>query len=46
MTCHVVCDSCELDRVFEDCVDAHRVARDHESEHGDHFVSLSNPGRA
>lgn len=43
MACHIRCDSCDLDRRFEDCVTAHRVAKEHETDHADHFVSLRDP---
>ena len=43
MACHIRCDSCELDRRLEDCVTAHRLAKEHEADHADHFVSLRNP---
>lgn len=40
MSCHIRCDSCDLDRRLEDCVTAHRLAKEHEGEYADHFVSL------
>jgi hypothetical protein len=43
MACRVRCDSCDLDRRLEDCVSAHRIAKEHEAAYGDHFVSLQNP---
>ena len=43
MACHIHCDSCDLDRRFEDCVTAHRVAKEHEADHAAHFVSLRDP---
>ncbi|MEF8876295.1 MAG: hypothetical protein V5A60_06230 [Haloarculaceae archaeon] len=43
MACHIRCDSCDLDRRIEDCVTAHRLAKEHEADHAAHFVSLRNP---
>jgi hypothetical protein len=43
MGCHIRCDSCDLDRRLEDCVTAHRLAKEHEADFGDHFVSLLDP---
>ena len=44
MVCHIRCDSCHLDRRLEDCVTAHRLAKEHEAEYADHFVSLRTSG--
>jgi hypothetical protein len=43
MACRVRCDSCDLDRRLEDCVTAHRIAKEHEADYADHFVSLHDP---
>jgi hypothetical protein len=43
MACHIRCDSCDLDRRLEDCVTAHEIAKEHEADYVDHFVSLRNP---
>lgn len=32
------CDTCDFVRHVDDEVDAYTAAKDHESEHGDHFV--------
>ncbi|MFB6118815.1 hypothetical protein [Halosegnis sp.] len=43
MVCRIRCDACALDREFEDCVTAHERAKEHETVHPGHFVSLQNP---
>lgn len=32
------CDSCEFARYTDDIMEADNIARQHEVEHGDHFV--------
>ncbi|AGB31498.1 hypothetical protein C488_13543 [Natrinema pellirubrum DSM 15624] len=34
------CDGCDFEREHADWADANRDARDHEAEHGDHWVRI------
>lgn len=34
------CDSCGFDRIVDDDQRAYGLAKDHESEHGEHFVLI------
>jgi hypothetical protein len=45
MTCKIECNDCELERQINDCVTAHKRAKEHEAEHGDHFVMLYDRSR-
>lgn len=41
MTFKASCDTCDLDEVVETESHAYEVALEHEQEHGDHFVLIS-----
>lgn len=43
MPCRIRCDGCALDRWLEDCVTAHKLAKEHETRYTDHWVSLYDP---
>lgn len=43
MTCRIRCNDCELDRWLEDCVTAHKQAKEHEARYTDHWVTLYDP---
>lgn len=43
MPCRINCNECDLDRLFEDCVTAHKRAKEHEARYTDHWVELQDP---
>lgn len=43
MPCKIDCNECDLEKRFEDCVTAHKRAKEHEARRGDHFVTLYDP---
>lgn len=45
MPCRIECNECDLESHIDDCVTAHKRAKEHEAEHGDHFVILYDPAR-
>lgn len=40
MAYSLTCDTCEFAREISDEIDTYAVAKDHESEHPDHFVYI------
>ncbi|OYR49553.1 hypothetical protein DJ74_08150 [Halorubrum sp. Ea8] len=43
MSCRIRCNDCDLDRWFEDCVTAHKRAKNHEARYTSHWVTLYDP---
>jgi len=43
MPCRIRCNECDLDRWLEDCVTAHKQAKEHEAQHTDHWITLHDP---
>jgi len=43
MACRIRCNECELDRWLDDCVTAHKQAKEHEAEYTHHWVTLYDP---
>jgi hypothetical protein len=43
MPCRIQCNECELDRWLEDCVTAHKQAKQHEARYADHWITLYDP---
>jgi endogenous inhibitor of DNA gyrase (YacG/DUF329 family) len=42
MPCRIRCNECDLDRWLEDCVTAHKQAKEHEARYTDHWITLHN----
>lgn len=43
MPCKITCNECDLDRWVEDCVTAHKLAKEHEARYTDHWITLQDP---
>jgi hypothetical protein len=43
MPCRIRCNECELDKLLEDCVTAHKRAKQHEARYADHWITLYDP---
>lgn len=43
MPCRIRCNECELDTWLEDCVTAHKRAKQHEARYADHWITLHDP---
>ncbi|MES3162026.1 MAG: hypothetical protein PPP55_10745 [Halorubrum sp.] len=43
MSCRIRCNECDLDRWLDDCVTAHKRAKEHELRYTDHYVTLYDP---
>ena len=43
MPCRIRCNECELDKLLEDCVTAHKQAKEHEARYADHWITLYDP---
>ena len=43
MPCRIRCNECDLDQLFEDCVTAHKRAKNHEGRYTSHWVTLYDP---
>ncbi|WP_166377266.1 hypothetical protein [Halorubrum sp. BOL3-1] len=43
MTRRIRCNECDLDRRLDDCITAHKQAKEHEANYTDHWVVLYDP---
>lgn len=43
MPCRISSNECELDRWIDDCVTAHKQAKQHEARYADHWITLYDP---
>jgi len=43
MSCRIRCNECDLDRHLDDCITAHKQAKEHEARYTDHWVTLYDP---